>query len=107
MSAGPLVDQAPLTVTDSAVSEEDRQIEGLHKILHGLFEGIDDITTARAVASFMGCHMAHSNEWKAVIPGFMDQMVQYANIAIAAHKMADATPQLNLENVHGESSGET
>jgi hypothetical protein len=71
------------------VSEEDRRIEGYHKMLHSLFKSEDDIITAQAVSSFMGCVMAHSEEWKRIIPGFMKEMIDYANYAMAAHRHAE------------------
>jgi cytochrome c551/c552 len=86
------------------VSEEDRQIEGYHKALHSLFKGADDIIVAQAVASFMGCTMAHSEKWRNVIPGFVQQTIEYANLAMAAHKMAEQVEQPDLNNT-GESDG--
>lgn len=67
------------------VSERDRQIEGYHAALHALFKGADDVLIAQSVASFMGCTMAHSSDWRRVIPGFVREMLDYANLAQAAH----------------------
>lgn len=74
---------------DDVVPEDERRIEGYHKMMHSLFKGEDDIVTAQAVASFMGCVMAHSEVWKQIIPGFMKQMIDYANYSIAAHRHAE------------------
>ena len=85
----------------SPVSEEDRQVEGYHKALHSLFKGANDIIIAQSVASFMGCMMAHSEEWQRLIPGFVQQTLDYANVALAAHKQA-LTIEQPLEGVeHG------
>lgn len=71
------------------VSEDDRQIEGYHRAMHSLFKGADDIIVAQSVASYIGCLMAHSDKWKQIIPGFINQALQYANLANAAHRMAE------------------
>lgn len=76
-------------MTGEPVTEEERQVEGYHKVLHSLFQGTDDIIVAQSVASFMGCVMAHSTEWKRVIPGYVQQTMDYANVAIAAHRQAE------------------
>lgn len=87
----------------NVVSEEERQIEGYHKALHALFKGSDDIITARACASFIGCTMAHSEEWKRLIPGFMNEIMAYADVAIAAHRMAETITQPEVTT--GEKDG--
>lgn len=86
------------------VSEEDRQIEGYHNALHALFKGADDVIIAQAVASFMGCHLSHTSDWRRIIPGFIKEMLDYANLAMAAHRQAEtiAQPEFNnKENDHG------
>lgn len=93
-----------VTQGDSPVSEDDRQIEGYHKALHSLFKGADDIIVAQSVASFMGCTMAHSDRWKQLIPGFVQQTIEYANLAVAAHKMAEGIEQPNLNDT-GDTDG--
>lgn len=92
---------------ESPVSEEDRRIEGYHKMLHSLFKSESDIITAQSVASFMGCIMAHSEEWQRVIPGFVKQMLDYANVALAAHRMAAEIETPNQETSSGSSAEET
>lgn len=87
------------------VSEEERQIEGYHKALHGLFKGADDLIIAQAVASFMGCVMAHTEEWKRLIPGYMQQTMDYANVALAAHRQAETITQPDLNDTKGEPHG--
>ncbi len=91
---------------DQPVSEEERQIEGYHKALHALFKGCGDIIIAQSVASFMGCMMAHSEQWKRLIPGYVNETMQYANVAIAAHRQAETIAQPdpnNLGDPHGSS----
>lgn len=75
------------------VSEDERQIEGYHKALHGLFKGATDIITAQACASFMGCIMAHSDDWRRIIPGYTQETLAYAKLAFAAHKEAESIQQ--------------
>jgi len=75
------------------VTEDDRQIEGYHKALHALFKGANDIIVAQSCASFMGCVMAHSEEWRRIIPGFVQQTLDYANIANAAHQHNETITQ--------------
>jgi hypothetical protein len=89
---------------DEPVSEEDRQIEGYHRALHSLFEGAEDIIVAQAVASFMGCTMAHSTDWQRIIPGFVKQTLDYANLALAAHRMAEGLTIPN-HNAEGTTDG--
>lgn len=70
------------------VSEMDRRIEGYHTALHALFKEEDDIVVAQSVASFMGCVMSHSEQWERIVPGFVKEMLDYANLAMAAHRRA-------------------
>ena len=78
---------------ENPVSEEERQIEGYHKALHSLFKGAPDIIIAQACASFMGCVMAHSDDWQRIVPGYVRQTMDYANVAMAAHREAETIQQ--------------
>jgi len=95
------MDDLEVVPGDSPVSEEDRQVEGYHKALHSLFKGANDIIIAQSVASFMGCTMAHSEEWQRLIPGFVQQTLDYANVALAAHKQAATIEQPPKGIEHG------
>lgn len=90
-----------VTLSEAGVSEDERQIEGYHKALHSLFKGTDDIIVAQSVTSFMGCVMAHSEKWTQVIPGFVAQTIDYANVALAAHKAAEGIAVPTKENMNG------
>lgn len=96
------MDDLEVVPAANPVSEEDRQVEGYHKALHSLFKGANDITIAQSVASFMGCTMAHSEEWQRLIPGYVGQTLDYANVALAAHKQAMTIEQPATEGLqHG------
>lgn len=84
------------------LTEFERQVRDLHESMHKLFQGVDDTTQAKTVVSFMGCLMASSPNWKALIPGYMLDMVNTANMVIAAHKQALGLP-INEENSNGSS----
>jgi hypothetical protein len=92
--------QLEVVSAENPVSEEERQVEGYHKALHALFKGSDDIIVAQSVASFMGCTMAHSEQWQRLIPGYVQQTLDYANVALAAHKQAETIEQPNTEGLH-------
>lgn len=87
------------------VSEEERQIEGYHKALHSLFKGAEDVIVAQAVASFMGCMLSHTEEWRRIIPGYMEQMLDYASVAMAAHRQAENITQPDLTDNQGATHG--
>jgi hypothetical protein len=70
--------------------------------MHKLFEGIDETTQAKTVVSFMGCLMAASPNWKGLIPGYMHDMIDTANMVIAAHRKNEGLP-LNEENENDSS----
>lgn len=97
------VEEAPKDTP--AVSERDRQIEGYHRALHSLFKGADDIMIAQSVASFMGCTMAHSDDWRRVIPGFVQEMLDYANLAQQAHLHAETITQPEVTNGDQDKQG--
>jgi hypothetical protein len=105
VNGGGMADLEVVTTTESPVSEEDRQIEGYHKALHSLFKGCDDIIVAQSVATFMGCHMAHTDDWKRIIPGFVKEMLEFANLSMAAHRQAESIAQPDLNQL-GAARGE-
>lgn len=80
------------------VSEEERQIEGYHKALHSLFKGAEDVIVAQSVASFMGCVLAHTEDWRRIIPGYMQQTMDYTSVALAAHRQAETITQPDLND---------
>ena len=101
-----VTEQAP-DVAPEPVSERDRQIEGYHSALHSLFKGADDVLIAQSVARFMGCTMAHSHEWRRVIPGFVKEMLDYANLAQQAHLHAETITQPEVPQHGNQGTEET
>lgn len=74
------------TPVEEGSEEEQRQVEGLYASLQSLFAGVDDVVTGKTIAVFMASVMVQSDNWKNLIPGFMNHMDICANSALTHHQ---------------------
>jgi len=79
--------------------EERRQVEGLYASLQSLFAGVDDVITCKTVAVFVAGVMVASENWKAVIPEFMNHRDMCSNVALTDHRKQE---QANAEQATAE-----